>query len=55
MSTEIMNQIFELKQYMTLKNKIGRNGYLPHVLRTFNINKSSKYNTPYKGLYFELQ
>jgi hypothetical protein len=49
-----MADIFELTKFMTLKNKIGRNGYHPHVLKTFNINKSNKNNTPYKGLYFKL-
>lgn len=44
---------FELKEYMKLRNKNGRNGYSAYVLRTFNINKSARNKILYKGLLFK--
>lgn len=44
---------FILINEMKLRNPFGRNGYSPFELKTFNINKSSRANLPYKGLYFK--
>jgi group I intron endonuclease len=49
---ESENDNFLLIPHMILKNKIGRNGYKPHVLKVFNIQKSINHNVPYKGLNF---
>lgn len=43
----------KLHQFMTLKNKAGRNGYSPYYLAAFNIQKSCKTGKSYKGLIFK--
>lgn len=43
---------FILNQYMILRNKKGRNGYSPNILRTFNVQKSINKQIKYKGLKF---
>lgn len=50
---ESLKDDFILKDKMILKNKNGRNGYSPHILQSFNMGKSHRTNTPYKGLYFK--
>jgi group I intron endonuclease len=40
-------------KYMILKNKIGRNGYSPYILKKSTITKAVKHNIPYKGLMFK--
>jgi len=44
---------FILKQYMILRNPNGRQSYSPYLLQSVNINKSSNFNKPYKGLFFK--
>lgn len=43
---------FELNDFMKLRNPTGRNGYSPFILKSFNIAKSCRDKTKYKGLYF---
>lgn len=49
---ESLKNDFILYEHMFLKNKIGRNGYPPHILRTFNVQKSIRKSILYKGLNF---
>ena len=44
---------FILKQHMILRNPNGRQSYSPYLLQSVNINKSSNFNKPYKGLFFK--
>lgn len=47
-----LKENFELIKHMILKNPKGRNGYSPFILKSFNIKKSCKDKSQYKGLYF---
>lgn len=49
---ESNNDDFKLIPFLILKNKKGRNGYKNHCLKVFNVQKSIRYKTQYKGLYF---
>lgn len=42
-----------LNSHMILRNKNGRNGLSPYLLKSTNINKSIKTNEAYKGLIFK--
>lgn len=42
-----------LHKHMLLRNNKGRNGYSPHYLTAFNIQKSCKTGKSYKGLIFK--
>lgn len=46
---------FILNEKMILKNKVGRNGYSPNILKRFNVQKSMNKKIPYKGLIFSNQ
>jgi len=50
---ELKLDIEFLKDFMSLKNKKGRNGYDPYILQNVNIRKSCNLNITYKGLNFK--